>query len=100
MTVTLTPVERDDLPQLFRLTVTDAQAAYLWRLLVGAQHQNKGIGRAAMGLALDWARGRGNPSMTTSTVEANAVALRFYQSLGFARTGAIVNGEVVLARSL
>jgi diamine N-acetyltransferase len=78
----------------------DPEAAHLWRLMIGAEHQRKGYGRAAMALAFDWARGRGNPRFSTSAVPENAVALRFYESLGLMPTGAIVDGEVELARDL
>ncbi|SMY07176.1 GNAT family N-acetyltransferase [Flavimaricola marinus] len=78
----------------------DREAANLWRLLIGADHQNKGYGRAAMGLAFDWARARGNPRFGTSVVPENAAGLAFYRSLGLEPTGLIVDGETVLSRDL
>lgn len=80
--------------------IDDPQAAYLWRLSIGAEHQGKGHGRAAMGWLIDWAKTRGNPRMMTSAVETNTAALRFYESLGFRPTGAMEEAEVVLSRDL
>lgn len=153
MSVTLTKVSRDDLPALFRLTVTPDQrpfvapneitlaqapyeggasvhciraegeivgllaeidfrahphlephdhpeAALLWRLMIGADHQGRGHGRAAVALFLEAARRRGHPVADTSVVEGNARARAFYESLGFRPTGAVAGGEVILRMPL
>lgn len=78
----------------------DPEAAYLWRLLIGADHQGKGYGRAAMDWAFDWAKARGNPRFVTSVVKENADGMRFYAELGLEPTGRIEDGEVVLMRGL
>ncbi|MBF9035134.1 GNAT family N-acetyltransferase [Rhodobacterales bacterium HKCCE2091] len=78
----------------------DPNAAYLWRLMIAAQHQRKGYGREALGLCFDWARGMCLPRIVTSAVEENEVALRLYESAGFSRTGRIIDGEVEMARTL
>ncbi len=153
MTITLTPVTRDDVKPLVKLTVAAAQenfvapnavslaqahyetgaypfviwagdkrvgliqvidfrehdfvelyddptGAYLWRLSIGQEFQAKGYGKAALLSLLDWARERGNTSMTTSAVPKNAVAINLYESLGFDKTGRMVEGEIELKMPL
>ena len=79
----------------------DPNCAYLWRLMVDAKHQRTGYGRAAMHLAMGWARDRGLPRFVTSVVpDEEGNALPFYERLGMARTGRIDDGEVELALTL
>jgi diamine N-acetyltransferase len=85
-------------PAGFLLTVEDPAEGryYLWRFMVSAEHQRRGIGRTAMGLLLDRWRVMGAGSATLSVVEANTAALTFYESLGFQITGEREHGELVM----
>lgn len=78
----------------------DPTGAYLWRLLVGQDHQRQGHGRGAMLALMDWAKARGNTSMALGVVTENNAAIAFYESLGFVATGRVVEGEVELRRAL
>jgi diamine N-acetyltransferase len=74
----------------------DREAAYLWRLLIGADHQGRGYGRAAIGLAVGVARGWGTPRLTLSVVDAPHSNIGFYERLEFRRTGHLMDGEIVM----
>ena len=77
----------------------DHGLAKLWfidRLMVGAEHQKKGYGRAAMTLLLERLRSqKGYNAILISFVPENAVAQKLYSSFGFEDTGEIDDGELV-----
>jgi diamine N-acetyltransferase len=69
---------------------------YIDRLMVAADHQGRGYGRAAMTEVIERLRGTaGCRCIRTSFEPTNAVAEALYESLGFRRTGEIHDGEVV-----
>jgi len=70
---------------------------YITRLMVDARYQGQGHGRAAMSQVIE--RLRSIPAcrrIQTSFAPDNRVADRLYASLGFARTGEVVDGEIVV----
>ena len=74
----------------------DKPEYYLWRLLIGAEHQGRGYGRAAMEQLIDHVRTRpGATELRTSWVPAPGGPEPFYRMLGFEPTGEVDNGEVV-----
>jgi diamine N-acetyltransferase len=74
---------------------------YISRLMVDARFQGKGYGRAAMSQIIDQLKEIPEcREIQTSFAPANAVAERLYASLGFERTGAVVDGEIVVRRQL
>lgn len=76
----------------------DANAAYLWRLLIASGHQGRGYGRQALDFSSDWAREKGLPRLFTSAVDRNAAAIGLYEAFGFTRTGRVVHeNEIELA---
>jgi histidinol dehydrogenase len=70
-----------------------AEQLYVWRVMIDARYQRLGLGRQAMAWVVDEARRMGLPEVGLSHVEANAVAGRFYESLGFDYTGEVDDGE-------
>jgi RimJ/RimL family protein N-acetyltransferase len=68
---------------------------YLWRLVVDARHQGRGIGRRAIEQIIAERRAAGFEAITVSYVadEPGAPA-RFYERLGFVPTGRVDDGEV------
>jgi diamine N-acetyltransferase len=78
----------------------DRLAAYLWRLIIGADHQGRGHGRAALDLAIGVARDWACPRLTLSVVDAPHSNIGFYEHCGFRRTGHIIDGEIVMARDI
>lgn len=78
----------------------DPEAAYLWRLMIDAGHQGQGFGRAAIAHCHAQARDWGLPRLATSVVETDDSNIGFYERLGFRRTGAMVEGEIVLSRAV
>jgi diamine N-acetyltransferase len=71
------------------------------RLMIDTRFQGNGYGRAAMVQVI----GRFSEmpecrEIQTSFVPANAIAEALYRSLGFERTGEVVDGEIVVKRQL
>ena len=70
-----------------------ADQLYVWRLLVDARHQRRGLGRLAIAWVLEEARRWGVPEVGLSHVIAPGHAGPFYGKLGFVYTGEIDDGE-------
>ncbi len=69
----------------------------LWRLMIDAKHQQRGIGRETIRLVLDYARSRpGIARLYTSYVAEPGGPGPFYLSLGFEPNGEVDDGEIVL----
>jgi histidinol dehydrogenase len=73
---------------------------YIWRIMIAAQHQNRGYGKAAMQLIIAKARELGVASVGLSHQPGNLAAAGFYKTLGFAHTGVVEDGEVEMVLSL
>lgn len=70
---------------------------YLWRFMIAAEHQGKGYGRRALETLIDHLRTeRGATELLTSCVPGEGSPCPFYRRLGFAETGEIDEGEVVM----
>lgn len=69
----------------------------LWRLMIDARYQRKGIGREVIRLVLEYVRSRpGVRSFYTSYVPEPGGPGPFYEGLGFQPNGEIDDGEIVL----
>jgi len=69
----------------------------LWRLMVDARHQRRGIGREVVRLVLEYVRSRpGIRHFHTSYVPGPGGPGPFYLSLGFAPNGEVSDGEVIV----
>ena len=69
----------------------------VWRFMVDARHQGRGIGRAAMLRVVEHVRSRGLfDRLELSIVPGPGSPEPFYLSLGFRHTGRVDDGEVVL----
>jgi diamine N-acetyltransferase len=81
----------------------DAPTDRWWivRIMIGAEHQGKGLGRAALQalVALLSARHECN-AVYLGYVPGNGIAERLYARLGFVPTGEIEDGEIVARRDL
>jgi RimJ/RimL family protein N-acetyltransferase len=56
-------------------------------LMVARGHRRRGIGRALLGRAVEWARGAGVWKLELHVFPHNVPALRLYESFGFTREG-------------
>lgn len=78
----------------------DGRPYWLWRLMVGAHHQGRGYGKAAVALAVDELRARGATELYTSWVPGDDGPEGFYLRLGFVPTGEWDEGEKVAVLAL
>ncbi|MEM1237005.1 MAG: GNAT family N-acetyltransferase [Pseudomonadota bacterium] len=78
----------------------DPNSAYLWRLMIGADHQGQGYGRAAMALAEGIARDWAVSKLTLTVVDKPNAALGFYEGCGYVLTGRVVEGEREMAKAV
>jgi diamine N-acetyltransferase len=73
----------------------------LWRMMIGGPYQGLGIGAKAIHLLEDYVRARpGAKQMLVSCVEGESSPIKFYEKLGFVRTGDRWDEEIVLALAL
>ena len=75
----------------------------VWHLMIDAQYQHRGFGRAAMEQVLAYIAAKpfgDSPRVAMTCHERNTAALRLYESLGFSPTGMRDGAEVELVRVL
>jgi diamine N-acetyltransferase len=70
------------------------------RLMIDARFQGNGYGRDALEAIVETVRGRGLGTIRLSVVPENEQALGFYRRNGFAETGEIQGGEIVMERPI
>lgn len=73
----------------------DGQHFYLWRLMIGAHHQRRGHGAAAVERVIDEVRTRGATELFVSWVPGDGSPEPFYLRLGFVPTGEMDGDEIV-----
>lgn len=81
----------------------DEETYNIWHLMIDRQYQGKGVGRAAVGLALEYIRTKpfGTSGRVLLTVNPqNSAAYALYQALGFVETGRSDEDEVELGLTL
>ena len=78
----------------------DPEAAYLWRLMVAADQQGKGYGRFAIEECVRITKEWGLPKLASSVVDSDNSNMAFYESLGFRKTSAIVDDELVIVMNI
>ena len=73
------------------------------RFLIGEQFQGQGLGRAAFQAILDYISTFPKGKATycwLDYVPGNEIAKKLYESFGFAENGEVVNGEVVMVKTI
>ena len=67
----------------------------LWKFMIDTKYQNKGYGRIALNLGIDYLVNRFNIKEVYTAYEINnSVAKKLYTSFGFRETGEVVGNEV------
>jgi diamine N-acetyltransferase len=92
-----------DTPVGFVMLEDDAAAEryYLWRFMIDARYQKRGIGQKALELVFDYVRTRpGGKVLPTSCVPGEGSPGPFYEKMGFVYTGEEDEGELVMRREL
>jgi len=75
--------------------------AAIWRFMIDARYQQKGVGRAAMLQVIEHVSKKGVfKKLAISYVPGEGGPERLYLSLGFKPTGEVDNGEVVMELAL
>ena len=69
------------------LDESDATRAQLVSMWTARTHRQHGVGRLLVNEVLNWARARNIRTMLLMVVSNNDSAIRFYERLGFTRTG-------------
>lgn len=83
------------------LDLGEPEGLVLWRMLVGAEHQGRGHGRAILEAVVAHARTLpGRQRLFTSYVPGDGSPGPFYERHGFRPTGEVDEGEVVLVLDL
>jgi ribosomal protein S18 acetylase RimI-like enzyme len=65
----------------------DASRAHLISMWTAPTHRRHGVGRRLVNEVLAWARVRGATALILMVTSSNEGAIRFYEQLGFTRTG-------------
>jgi len=65
----------------------DATRAQLLAMWTAPTHRQRGVGRLLVNDVLNWARGRNARVLQLMVTSNNEAAIRFYERLGFTRTG-------------
>jgi histidinol dehydrogenase len=73
---------------------------YVWRLMIDARHQGRGLGAQAMGWVIAEARRLGVASVGLSHMPGEGHAGPFYERLGFRYTGEVDGAERVMILEL
>ena len=74
---------------------------YLWRLMIDGRFQGRGYGRRAIQMLVEHVRGLPEAHhLLTSCVEGEGGPIRFYERMGFVRTGRDHDGEIELCLAL
>jgi GNAT superfamily N-acetyltransferase len=71
----------------FRPALDKPPEVMVQALVIEAAQRSKGIGEALMGVAEQWARESGSATVSLYSGSQRADAHRFYERLGYARTG-------------
>jgi len=78
----------------------DERLFYIWRFMVDAGFQGKGVGRSALELLLAEARADRVDEVTLSVVPGPHSATAFYERCGFEATGEMHGGEAEMKLTL
>lgn len=74
---------------------------FLWKLLIDARHQGRGLGRAVVRRVAELVRAEGATELLTSHVPYDDGPAGFYERLGFVPTGEVdPEGEVIIRLTL
>ena len=69
---------------------------WIWRFMIAAEHQRQGYGRAALRQVIDMLKAQGETELFLSYEPENTGGAAFYRGFGFAETGRIEHGEIVV----
>jgi diamine N-acetyltransferase len=68
--------------------------------MIDARFQGRGYGRDALAAIVERVRSRGLGTIRLSVLPENEQGLEFYRRNGFAETGEVEGGEIVMERAI
>jgi diamine N-acetyltransferase len=78
-----------------------AERYYLWRFMIDARYQKRGLGQSALELVFEYVKTQpGAKVLYTSCVPGEGSPGPFYEKMGFVYTGEEDEGELVMRREL
>ena len=92
-------IEDDGTPVGFALVCRDLEAGdwWLWRFMLDAAYQGRGLGTGALGLVMRYVTTKpGGARVRLGVMPDNAAALRLYLKAGFVPTGGVEGGETIM----
>lgn len=94
----------DDTPVGFIMTDTDCEdgvpEVFLWRFMIAGPYQGRGFGKTALSILMADLKRQGFGELVTSCGQGEGSPRGFYEKLGFAANGKMLDDEVVLVRAL
>ena len=69
------------------LDLEDPTRAQLVSMWTAPTHRRHGVGQLLVDAVIDWAKSRGVKTLLLMVVSTNSPAIRFYERLGFSKTG-------------
>ncbi|MFC1535923.1 GNAT family N-acetyltransferase [Candidatus Neomarinimicrobiota bacterium] len=74
---------------------------YLWRFMIDKRYQNKGYGKQAIELLVDYVKSRPKADVLwTSVIQSRGGPQKFYEKQGFKLTGEYKEGEALMTLEL
>jgi len=73
---------------------------WLFRFMIGSEHQQKGIGRAALILAINEMSKRKCSKINVLYSPKNTIAAKLYSSLGFKQVGIAEDGDIIAQKKI
>ena len=92
-------IEADGTPVGFALVCRDPEIGdwWLWRFMLDAAHQGRGLGTGALGLVMRYLVAKPDGArVRLGVMPDNAAALRLYLKAGFVPTGEVEGGETIM----
>lgn len=79
----------------------EGEEYYLWRFMIAAEHQRRGVGRRALELVVEHVKTLpGATALSSSFVPGDSGPRAFYLEYGFVETGEVDHGEHVIRLAL
>lgn len=73
---------------------------YLWRLMIGSEHQGKGYGKKALEIMFEKLKSDGHENIYVFYIRTEKGPENFYRKIGFTDTGRMDGNDVIAVKKL